>query len=158
MDPSERKGDTSRGQAHRKDLPAETSGSTVRDGAKLTQENPENDNAQGGGSQRKTRAPPHTDLNVHFTAPSKKQLEDLERMYPGCGEKAREIHDQRAREYAAEHCPDATRANIRKISHPGGTNPEEAEHATISFKGSRRIDGKAVHLYMDLLALLGIKE
>ncbi|EKM54812.1 uncharacterized protein PHACADRAFT_29966 [Phanerochaete carnosa HHB-10118-sp] len=113
MGPFGRKSDTSREQARKKVQPAQALGGAVGDGAKPTHKNPENSNAHDGGSQRRTRAPPHTDLNVHFIVPSERQLENLERMHPGYGKKAREIHDQLAREYAAEHCPDAIRANVR---------------------------------------------
>ncbi|GJE90010.1 hypothetical protein PsYK624_061310 [Phanerochaete sordida] len=98
-------------------------------------------------------------MKVHFCDQAKEQLKAIDEQFPELEGKAAEIHEEYVREYTEQHCPDARRANVRKISHESGTSQEEPEHATVSFKGPRSVDPKGRHVYMDFWArFLGSKK
>lgn len=79
---------------------------------------------------------------------AEKQLIELEQNNPCYRGRARELHAAAVIKYARENKPGARRANIRKVAHTGGTNPDATEHLTVSFKGGRNENGHGVHIAM----------
>ncbi|KIP04130.1 hypothetical protein PHLGIDRAFT_15394 [Phlebiopsis gigantea 11061_1 CR5-6] len=83
---------------------------------------------------------------IHFTKEAEKQIEDLNKTDPRFRGNAQGMHVGWIQDYAAANHPNATRANVRKAAHAGGTNESEIEHTTVSFKGPGE-DGHGRHIY-----------
>ncbi|GJE90000.1 hypothetical protein PsYK624_061200 [Phanerochaete sordida] len=114
--------------------------------------------ASGGAQAAGNSQAGKRNVKIHFTEKVEAQLAEIDRRYPHLRGEARRIHERKISEYIEQHCSDATRVNVRKMAHSGGTDLAEAEHITITVKGSKQVNTQGVHIYMDLLELMGLKE
>ncbi|KAH0835717.1 hypothetical protein J3R83DRAFT_9538 [Lanmaoa asiatica] len=122
----------------------------------MTQSSPSNE-VNGGAIKypfvcAKDRAPHIKNMShpvqVQFTGPAEAEVSAMSAANFG-GEDPKQWHVDKVQQFAAANAaslPGVTKGRVRKPAHAGGTDPNEPEHITVTFKaGNREIHSSGPH-------------